>query len=210
MLRRLKQDRLPEIAQPNEIIVKRAMPQPQRDAYLRAIALAKAAKSESRSGGVLSALHELRKCSLHPQREDELSDDAFIEASARLQVLFDVLDKVAAVKEKALIFLNDLDMQAKLVGIIQRRYKMAVPPLVINGAVPAKQRQERVDQFQAGPEEFDAMILSPQAGGVGLTLTRANHVIHLASSISAVLGGSSISPTSGRKLAMHSLISSSS
>ncbi len=33
--------------------------------------------------------------------------------------------------------------------------------------------------FQAAPEGFDAMILSPRAGGVGLTLTRANHVIHL-------------------------------
>lgn len=76
--------------------------------------------------------------------------------------------------------MNDLDMQARLVGLIQRRYKLALPPMVINGSVAGTDRQDRVDRFQAGPEDFDVMILSPQAGGVGLTLTRANHVIHLA------------------------------
>jgi len=71
-------------------------------------------------------------------------------------------------------------MQARLVGLIQRRYRMPLPPMVINGAIAGSDRQARVDRFQAGPDEFDVMILSPQAGGVGLTLTRANHVIHLA------------------------------
>ena len=36
-----------------------------------------------------------------------------------------------------------------------------------------------VDIFQAEPNRFDVMILSPKAGGVGLTLTTANHVVHL-------------------------------
>jgi hypothetical protein len=36
-----------------------------------------------------------------------------------------------------------------------------------------------VDQFQASEAGFGVMILSPRAGGVGLTLTRATHVIHL-------------------------------
>jgi SNF2 family DNA or RNA helicase len=57
---------------------------------------------------------------------------------------------------------------------------MSLPPMIINGLVAGKERQSRVDRFQTGPDEFDVMILSPQAGGVGLTLTRANHVIHLA------------------------------
>ena len=52
-------------------------------------------------------------------------------------------------------------------------------PLIINGQVPGAMRQARVDAFQQGPDGFDVMILSPKAGGVGLTLTRANHVIHL-------------------------------
>ena len=49
-----------------------------------------------------------------------------------------------------------------------------------NGDVGGAARQARVDRFQAAADGFDVMLLSPRAGGVGLTLTRANHVIHLA------------------------------
>ena len=51
--------------------------------------------------------------------------------------------------------------------------------MMISGAVSGAARQVRVDRFQDGPEGFDVMLISPRAGGVGLTLTRANHVIHL-------------------------------
>ena len=70
-------------------------------------------------------------------------------------------------------------MQARLASLIQRRYSLPSSPMIVNGAVPGARRQARVHQFQAAPEGFDVMILSPRAGGVGLTLTRANHVIHL-------------------------------
>ena len=45
--------------------------------------------------------------------------------------------------------------------------------------MPGIKRQQIVDQFQADISAFGAMILSPKAGGVGLTITAANHVIHL-------------------------------
>src|ERR1700740_1118910 len=70
-------------------------------------------------------------------------------------------------------------MQARLVGVIQRRYRLSATPMVINGRVDGISRQARVDRFQSNTEGFDVMILSPRAGGVGLTLTHANHVIHL-------------------------------
>jgi SNF2 family DNA or RNA helicase len=50
--------------------------------------------------------------------------------------------------------------------------------MVINGQVSTEARQERVNAFQRD-KGFDVMLLSPKAGGVGLTLTAANHVIHL-------------------------------
>ena len=50
--------------------------------------------------------------------------------------------------------------------------------MIINGEVGTDARQQRVDLFQR-EEGFDVMLLSPKAGGVGLTLTAANHVIHL-------------------------------
>jgi SNF2 family DNA or RNA helicase len=51
--------------------------------------------------------------------------------------------------------------------------------MMINGTVAGRSRQARVDRFQTAVNGFDVMILSQRAGGVGLTLTRANHVIHL-------------------------------
>jgi len=63
--------------------------------------------------------------------------------------------------------------------MIQARFKLARLPMRINGSVPGPKRQEMVNAFQAAPGVFDVMILSPKAGGVGLTLTEANHVIHL-------------------------------
>ncbi|WP_163484901.1 helicase-related protein, partial [Escherichia coli] len=53
------------------------------------------------------------------------------------------------------------------------------PPVIINGTVPGGARQKRVNDFQAKRPGFDAMILSPKAAGVGLTITAANHVLHL-------------------------------
>lgn len=50
--------------------------------------------------------------------------------------------------------------------------------MVINGMVKTEARQARVNAFQEN-RDFDIMLLSPKAGGVGLTLTAANHVIHL-------------------------------
>ena len=184
LLRRLKKDRLPDIPAPEECLAREPMPEAQCKAYERVIENARRARAEALGGSVLSALHELRKISLHPDRETPASDEGFIAASARLTVTFQVLDKICAKREPepecALLFLNDLDMQARLVGLIQRRYRLRRPPMVINGTVAGADRQARVDRFQSGPKEFDVMILSPQAGGVGLTLTRANHVIHLA------------------------------
>jgi hypothetical protein len=86
---------------------------------------------------------------------------------------------IAAKGERVLLFVEDLTVQARLTTLIQRRYQLASAPMVINGSVAGGSRQARVERFQKAMDGFDVMILSPRAGGVGLTLTRANHVIHL-------------------------------
>ena len=107
-------------------------------------------------------------------------DDALIAGSSRLQVGMAALDEIAAPREAALVFLDDLDLMARLTGVLQRRYTLPDTPMTINGKVNGTARQARVNRFQSAPKGFDVMLLSPRAGGVGLTLTRANHVIHLA------------------------------
>jgi SNF2-related domain/Helicase conserved C-terminal domain len=175
MLRRLRRDRLPDLPPLHEHIDERAMPPVQAAAYAEAIAQARA----GRRGDVLAALQRLRAVSLHPKPDDADDDEASIAASGRFVGAFSALDEIAAARERALLFVDDLAIQARLTGIIQRRYRLSTAPMVINGSVAGKSRQSRVDRFQAAEAGFDVMILSPRAGGVGLTLTRANHVIHL-------------------------------
>ena len=176
MLRRLKQDQLKDLRMPEERLIASPMPPLQRQAYESAIAEGKAVREP---GAMLKILQNLRAISLHPASREPVADDTFIAQSARLKASFDILDEVARTGDKALLFLDDLDLQARLASIIQRRYRLAAPPAIINGSVDGSTRQARVDAFQVAADGFDIMLLSPRAGGVGLTLTRANHAIHL-------------------------------
>jgi SNF2 family DNA or RNA helicase len=152
------------------------MPTPQRTAYEAAL---DEVRDTTEAGGVLKALARLRSISLHPFRDETCDDRAFVDASARLRVLFEVLDGIEARHERALVFLDDRAMQARLASVVQRRYHLSAPPVIINGAMPGEKRQAHVNRFQAASPGFGVMLLSPRAGGVGLTLTNANHAIHL-------------------------------
>ena len=176
LLRRLRYDHLPDLPSCDDNILEQSMPAPQRTAYEETIA---EARNSGTRGAMLSALSALRRISLHPYPDTSDADADFINASARLILLFQTLDRIQQRGERALIFLDDRAMQARLVGLIQRRYHLTAPPMIINGAVPGAARQARVNRFQAAGSGFDVMLLSPRAGGVGLTLTSANHVIHL-------------------------------
>jgi SNF2 family DNA or RNA helicase len=176
LLRRMKEDHLPDLPKAEIHIRHSSMPAGQRSVYEEVLTKA---KSASTRGSVLEALQRFRSLSLHPDPEMEADDKAFIAASARLTLCFEVLDQVVSAKERALVFLDNLALQPRIAGLIQRRYDLDTTPEIISGEVAGTRRQARVDRFQTGPEGFDAMILSPRAAGVGLTITRANHVIHL-------------------------------
>ncbi len=171
MLRRLKEDHVPEL--PKKEVYRRPvlMPPFQAEAYERIV--------RNRSGGnMLQTLHQLRSISLHPAPPGEFNLDEYIQASARLSETFRILDEIENRRQKALLFVETLWMQDFLVGALRRRYSLSEDVLVINGSVAGRIRKTRVNEFQVRTG-FDVMILSPRAGGVGLTLTAANHVIHL-------------------------------
>ena len=179
MLRRLKSEKLQGLPRKIEHPVQRCMPPRQLEAYMRAVQQ----KNMRGEGAMLELIHNMRRVSLHPvlvdgglTRGEEL-DPA---ESARMSVMIEVLDEVSRKGEKALVFLESLDLQdaTQLPTILARRYKLKRLPMIINGEVGTTARQDRVDLFQQ-EQGFDVMLLSPKAGGVGLTLTAANHVIHL-------------------------------
>jgi hypothetical protein len=178
LLRRMKDDCLEGLPAKHIRPLPTEMPPTQSTAYDRIIQRALAARGTGRRGHMLEILHMLRGVSLHPIAPEDASDD-YLDQSARLKSTFDLLDQIHSAGEKALIFCESLAMQARLAVEIRRRYRLNQNVLRIHGGIDGAARQSAVDAFQSRPPGFDAMILSPKAGGVGLTLTAANHVIHL-------------------------------
>lgn len=180
LLRRMKDDCLAGLPQKTVRALPVPMPPRQRAAYDRVIGRALAVKGSGERGRMLEILQHLRGVSLHPVSPEEAGEDAaYFEDSARLATLFALLEEIAAKHEKVLIFCESLAMQALLAVEIRRRFTLAHAVARISGEVGGDRRQSAVDAFQTRGAGFDAMILSPKAGGVGLTLTAANHVIHL-------------------------------
>ena len=175
MLRRLKSEKLAGLPQKHEHFPRREMPKEQVEAYEEIITK----HFISGPKGTLGTIQALRSVSLHPMflRKEDSFDPM---SSARFQLALEILDNCHKANEKALIFLESLELQGadELPLLFKKRYGLNNLPMVINGTVDTASRQDRVDTFQQ-VSGFDVMILSPKAGGVGLTLTAANHVIHL-------------------------------
>ena len=127
---------------------------------------------------MLQTLHHLRSISLNPSTPTDSDPDRYIQESGRLSETLTILESIADRHEKALLFVEAREMQDFLIVALRRRFRLSDDVLVVNGAVSGRTRKARVDAFQER-RGFDVMVLSPRAGGVGLTLTAANHVIHL-------------------------------
>jgi hypothetical protein len=130
----------------------------------------------ARRGLVLSSLTKLKQICDHPQlfsKEEGRSTRS--EQSGKMEVMFEVLDSISELGEAALIFTQYVAMGELLVAKLAKRYGKA--PLFLHGGISKRERDEMVHAFQEG-EGPAFFVLSLKAGGVGLNLTRANHVVH--------------------------------
>jgi len=179
MMRRMKEDHLEGLPKKHLHELPIQMPSLQASAYEGIVRDGQLIRGVA--GGMLKVIQQLRRASLIAEELDDSGiTDAIVNRSARLTGLVNILDQVYDRNEKALIFIEQLDVQEELATYLQRRYQLPKRPLVINGQVDGVRRKAHVDTFQTTrPEAFDVMLLSPKAGGVGLTITAANHVIHL-------------------------------
>ena len=177
MMRRLKANHLRGLPDKHVRIHRTTMPATQADAYRQIVE----DQATGEPGAMLRTLQRLKSTSLHPAGYTGTSSsdaDAYVAQSARLTQAVQILDGISATGEKALVFVEAIEMQEFLMPYLRRRYGLAADVLLVNGRVTGDARKRRVDAFQNRPG-FDVMLLSPRAGGVGLTLTAANHVIHL-------------------------------
>lgn len=153
------------------------MPPVQADLYDTALAKAKEKLRMGSMGAILEAIQRMRQISLHPPLDPSDPPEKMLQCSARIHRLMSILDTIRERDEKALIFIEYLDSQARLAKLLNDKYHLGVN--CINGGVSGGRRKEIVDIFQKNTHGFDLLLLSPKAGGVGLNLTAANHVIHL-------------------------------
>lgn len=178
LLRRMKSDISEGLPAKIESVVDSPMRGVQERTYNELIADVKAGRIKPG----LQFLHGIRMVSLHPHAPGSASGsdiNTYIAESARLKTTFELLDQIHAKREKALVFLESIDLQEWLAYAIKLRYQLAKLPARIYGDIAADERKRIVDRFQESPTEFAVMILSPKAGGVGLTITAATNVIHL-------------------------------
>ena len=109
-----------------------------------------------------------------------LRDGSAVDAnrSGKLQRLDDIVEEVLAAGEKVLMFTQFAEFGALLRTHLSSRFGREVAYL--HGGVPKAARDDLVARFQSGRADAPSLfVLSLKAGGTGLTLTAANHVIHV-------------------------------
>lgn len=181
LLRRMKTDPgiAPELPAKTEMAAICLLSRRQAILYQRAInalgrELAAAGDPVERQGAVLGSLLRLKQICNHPSL---FSGDAVFAPgdSGKFERLGELAREIHGRGERFLVFSQFREMTGPLAeflaGICGRS------GLVLHGAVPVRERQALVERFQAadGPPFF---VISVKAGGTGLTLTRATHVIH--------------------------------
>jgi SNF2 family DNA or RNA helicase len=127
-----------------------------------------------RRGHILTALVRLKQVCDHPCLA--MGGSSSVERSGKLKLLLDLLETVVSDGESALVFTQFRDMGALLCDALAERFGWK--PRFLHGGLSAGERGRIVEDFQAGRDPAQVLVLSLKAGGVGLNLTRANHVFH--------------------------------
>ncbi|MGC1281120.1 MAG: DEAD/DEAH box helicase [Xanthobacteraceae bacterium] len=127
-----------------------------------------------RRGIVLALLMRLKQICNHPSQW--LGDNAWGEEdSGKFARLRDIAEEIAARQEKALIFTQFKETTAPLAAFLGAVFGR--PGLVLHGETEVRARKDLVRRFQED-ESVPFFVLSVKAGGAGLNLTAASHVIH--------------------------------
>lgn len=132
------------------------------------------AEGISRKGVVLSYLMRFKQICNHPSQW--LGDGAWQAAdSGKFARLRELVEVIAAKQEKVLVFTQFRETTEPLAAFLASIFGRE--GLVLHGGTPVAKRRELVKRFQ-DDELTPFFVLSLKAGGAGLNLTAASHVIH--------------------------------
>jgi len=180
ILRRLKTDKrvIADLPEKSEVNAYCGLSRRQAALYEQAVrelaAAVDGADGIKRRGVVLAALMRLKQICNHPSQWTR--DNGYAaDDSGKFVRLREICEELAERQEKALVFTQFREITAPLADFLARVFGR--PGLVLHGETAVSKRRELVEAFQRddGPPFF---VLSLKAGGTGLNLTAASHVIH--------------------------------
>ncbi len=180
LLRRLKTDRriMADLPDKTEVIAHCSLSKVQAALYQQSVELLskqlKKLDGIQRRGVVLAFLTRFKQICNHPSHW--LGDGAYAPAdSGKFARLREICEEIAARQEKVLVFTQYREITEPLAAFLGDVFGR--PGLVLSGSTPVSKRRGLVDRFQ-DDEASPFFVLSLKAGGTGLNLTAASHVIH--------------------------------
>ena len=136
------------------------------------LAVIRESKGVQRRGQVLKLLTELKQICNHPAQYLKQSGP-LTGRSGKFAAFEELLDVILDEGDSVLVFSQYVQLCKLLHARLTER---GLPVSLLSGATSPKRREEMVERFQGG--DIPVFLLSLKAGGVGLNLTRATHVIH--------------------------------
>ena len=131
------------------------------------------ADEDTRRGLVLALLTGLKQICNHPAHYLRQPNGRLRGRSEKLDVCDELIGTILAENGSVLVFTQYVAMAR----LLERHFAAAsIPTLFLHGGTPVPAREQMVRDFQAGAAPV--FLLSLKAGGTGLNLTRADHVIH--------------------------------
>jgi SNF2 family DNA or RNA helicase len=134
------------------------------------------AEGIQRKGLILATLMRLKQICNHPRQFLQDGSAFTPERSHKLERLVEMLEEVIAESESLLIFTQFTEIGENLERYLSRT--LHYNTYYLHGGVSRTRREKMIGEFQDPATEPSAFILSLKAGGVGITLTKANHVFH--------------------------------
>jgi len=180
ILRRLKSDRsvISDLPNKTELPAYCTLSRAQATLYARCVKSLEekieSTKGIARKGLVLSFLMQFKQICNHPAHWNG-SGDYDPDDSGKFQRLRELCEEIAARQEKVLIFTQFRALTGVLAEFLGSVFKS--PGLTLDGETQVKKRKDLVALFEE-EQRFPFFVLSLKAGGVGLNLTAASHVIH--------------------------------
>ncbi len=127
-----------------------------------------------RSGIVLTTIMKLKQICNHP--DQYLGQSAYAEKeSGKMLLLKELCETIFEKRERVIVFTQFKEITEYLADFLNDIFH--AKGYVLHGGTPVAKRGKIVEEFQ-GESYVPFLVVSVKAGGTGLNLTKANHVIH--------------------------------